>query len=548
MITWILALVVGIVYLGIRGFAPDILGLEKFMDFGFIRSYMENSGFPTLDPWWAGEKINYYTFGHFLAGKFLGITRIPPGIGYNVILALIFGLSCGLVYLITESLIGKTKKTFKMVLASLTGVFLVMIGGNSHGLWYLIKNRGLTNYWYADQTRFIQNTIHEFPSYSFVVSDLHAHVLSLPMVLSFILLMVFFVQGKRKNLVMALMGVVMGMLLMTNTWDFLVYGILLVVTSGLLLVTRKRKLLELLIGGIAVAIIATAVSAPWWMSFRSISSGIKLVTPELRTPFWQLGVLWIGHFVIVLVAMVLNIKRRNVVIWTLSITAIILIALPEFIYFKDIYPNHQRANTMFKFTYQAFIMLGLVGGWTAFQITQIKNVRLRILATIILVSLMGVFGIFPVKAYPNFYGEFKEFKGLDGLIWVKEKYPDDLKIIGYLEKNKNGKNMIEAIGDSYTEYNYVSAFSGVPTVVGWRVHEWLWRGTYDIVSKREQEVKEVYETKNEARRLELIKKYNLGWIVIGTRERKEFIINTEGIKRVAEKVGNAGVEELWRIR
>ena len=90
------------IYLGVRGFAPDILGLEKFMDFGFIRSYMENSGFPTLDPWWAEEKINYYTFGHFLAGKFLWLTRIPPGIGYNVLLALIFGSSCGLVYLIVD--------------------------------------------------------------------------------------------------------------------------------------------------------------------------------------------------------------------------------------------------------------------------------------------------------------------------------------------------------------------------------------------------------------------------------------------------------------
>lgn len=552
MMGWITAFLMGVVYLGIRGFVPDILGLEKFMDFGFIRSYMENPGFPTLDPWWAREKINYYTFGHFLVGKFLLITRIPPGVGYNVVLALIFGISCGLTYLITENLIGKTKKTFKKVLSILTGVFFVMVGGNSHGLWYLIKNKGLTNYWYADQTRFIQNTIHEFPSYSFVVSDLHAHVLSLPMVLLFILLTVFFVQEKKKNLVTVLMGVVMGMMLMTNTWDFLVYGILLMVVSILMLVARKRKLLDLMVRGIVVVIVASTVSFPWWTSFKSISSGIRWVTPEMRTLVWQLIVLWGGHFIIAAVAAMMNFKRKmgikNLMVMGLVITALILIALPEFVYVKDIYPNHQRANTMFKFTYQAFIMLGLVGGWVSFQITQIKNIRLRIMATIVLVSLVGVFGIFPVKAYPNFYADFKEFKGLDGLAWVKEKYPDDQKIIEYLVKNKNGKNMVEAIGDSYTEYNFISAFSGVPTVVGWRIHEWLWRGTYDVVSKREQEVRDFYETGNNTRRLEIIGKYNLGWIVIGTRERKQFKINDQGLAKVAERVLNSGVEELWKVK
>jgi len=203
---------------------------------------------------------------------------------------------------------------------------------------------------------------------------------------------------------------------------------------------------------------------------------------------------------------------------------------------------------MFKFTYQAFIMLGIVGGWTAFQITQIKKIYRRVGATLVLVGLIGVFGIFPVKAYPNFYGEFKDFKGLDGLSWVKEKYPDDWKIIEYLDSNKDGKNMIEAIGDSYTEYNFISAFSGVPTVVGWRVHEWLWRGTYDAVSKREQEAKDFYETNSEARRMEIIERYNLGWVVIGARERKQFKINDSGLSKVTARVLNSGVEELWKVR
>ena len=38
-------------------------------------------------------------------------------------------------------------------------------------------------YWYPNATRFIPFTIHEFPIYSFVVSDLHGHVLDIPIVL-----------------------------------------------------------------------------------------------------------------------------------------------------------------------------------------------------------------------------------------------------------------------------------------------------------------------------------------------------------------------------
>ena len=36
--------------------------------------------------------------------------------------------------------------------------------------------------------------------------------------------------------------------------------------------------------------------------------------------------------------------------------------------------------------------------------------------------------------------------------------------------------VLEANGDSYSDYERVSAMTGLPTVLGWYVHEWLWRG------------------------------------------------------------------------
>ena len=64
---------------------------------------------------------------------------------------------------------------------------MVTLFGNGHSLWFFLSNGNLTNYFYPSATRFIANTIHEFPVYSFVVSDLHAHVFSLPMVVAMLM-------------------------------------------------------------------------------------------------------------------------------------------------------------------------------------------------------------------------------------------------------------------------------------------------------------------------------------------------------------------------
>lgn len=534
-------------YLLVRGYAPDILGLEKFMDFGFIKSYLANGGFPGKDMWWAGANINYYSFGHMVAAWIIAILRLPAGVGYNVILALIFGVSCGLCYWIVKLLIGE-KSRWRGVMAGLIGTFLVMLGGNSHSLWYLAMNKSLTNYWYADATRFVYNTIHEFPSYSFVVSDLHGHVLDLPFVLLFIGLLIKW-SKKSSWWLCGLLGTLLGIMMMTNTWDTLIYGFLLIVTAFWLLISKKRSVMELVREGLIMIFLTAASSLPWWINFHSISEGIRLVKD--RTPLWQLGVLWGGHLMIVFMAMIRNIKKgtpRNGVVLALSLTAAMMLVLPEVIYFKDIYPNHPRANTMFKFTYQGFIMMGLIGGWLSYQLMEMRACLIKGMMVSMLLILLYGFGIFPYKAFNNFYSDFKVYKGVDGLAWVKTKYPDDWEIIKYLEKNRDGKNMVESVGDSYTEYNFISAFSGTPTIVGWRVHEWLWRGSYDVIKQREMEVKSFYETKDQNERKRIIEKYNLGWVVIGSRESKDYVINRDEIKKVADEVLLSGEEELWKIR
>jgi len=100
---------------------------------------------------------------------------------------------------------------------------------------------------------------------------------------------------------------------------------------------------------------------------------------------------------------------------------------------------------------------------------------------------------YPYLAFKSYYGGLKVYKGLDGLAWFKKKYPQDYVLMEYLRKNETKQvNIVEAVGESYTEFARVSAFSGMPTILGWRVHEWLWRASWDEPAKRTGEVEKIY--------------------------------------------------------
>ena len=108
--------------------------------------------------------------------------------------------------------------------------------------------------------------------------------------------------------------------------------------------------------------------------------------------------------------------------------------------------------------------------------------------------------------------------------------------------------MVEAVGDSYTDFNAVSVFSGVPTIEGWRVHEWLWRGGFEVVAAREVEVRTIYETKDQGARSLLLKKYNIGWILVGADERGMYEVNEEQIKELGEMVYENGETYLVKVK
>lgn len=574
----------------VRSFQPEILGLEKFMDAGFIQSYLKSPTLPAGDMWLAGESINYYSFGHFMGSILVQIWGIDLAWAYNFLLATLMAILGSSVFSLTfniranftwgeklgKDFAAKEKYNFRAaVWTAILASFIVTLFGNGHSLWFFLSNGNFTNYWYPDATRFIDRTIHEFPVYSFVVSDLHAHVFSLPMVVAMLMSIFLWlselIKEVRKQKVLRLfaerffalslvMGVFIGSLALTNTWDVLVYSTLLLILGILLIIWRKEFFLPLVSSALGLSLIAAIVSAPWFLTFQSIAEGVRVASEH--SPLWQLLVLWGAHALPVLIfitLLLLNRKRREkkeesswFFVLAGFFTFVFLLVFTELFYFKDIYTGHQRSNTMFKLMYQGFILIGILLALAiSFFITQVKKgncfnwqlidlrevllrkndkllkikvaIRTSLFVYLPITLLIVGLATYPYLAFRSYYGNFKNFQGLDGLQWMQKRYPSSYAIVNYLKENEPVQiNILEASGESFTEFSLISAFSGMPTVIGWQVHEWLWRGTWDIPAERLGEIDVIYNNPLSTQGQALLDQYQIKYIIISNREREKF--------------------------
>ncbi len=558
----------------VKGHEPSIRGLEKFMDYGFMKSILESTYFPPRDMWYAGSPINYYYFGHMVVAVLTKLSGIDLAYTFNLMLATIFAFTLTMSFSIGYQISRRWQ-------AGLLTAFLVTLAGNMQTLYAFTRGytgenvkpfwelawgvgellqklpQGLNTYWYANATRFIPFTIHEFPSYSFVVSDIHGHVLSLPFVLLVIALVIRFFQGQAlagiKGLAfMVFYGFLVGVLLMTNAMDGPIYFALLglVVFVG----NWKKKWMILL----TVFVVAGLVSLPFLSHFKSFVNGLAVNCPPeflantkigpllfegvekcQRSPLWMMTLLW-GFFIYCGIWLLLRVKFTQVekLMVIFFIFSAVLIIFPEFFYFKDIYPAHFRSNTMFKLGYQAFILFSIVSGYAIVRFVRKKLFLVFLLPQLFLVS------IYPIFSVRSYFNSLRDYKGIYGLTWLQDEYPDDYAAIQWLNNETRDMRqetcenkilgfypvacrlspvaIVEADGDSYTDYNHFSAFTGMPTIVGWAVHEWLWRGGYEFVAPRREEVRLIYESGNPQQIRAILAKYNVRFILVGNLERQKF--------------------------
>jgi len=605
----------------VKGHNPSA-GVEMPMDFAFLNDLLHTKFMPPVDMWFAGVPANYYYYGHYVFAFLTKLSNIDSAITYNLAMITLFAFCFTLTFSLTANLvylIGKQKMR-SVIIAGLISASLLSLGGNLHTIIYAdilpaAKSIGLyhdavgsvdKDYFYADPRSYIGNnpatddrTITEFPSYSLILGDLHAQIIDVIFVLTFIALLFAFLissldrikgrerQSKKEqskwykitveNILMVLL---LPVLWMTNAWDFPIY---VTVAGAVFLYVNLKKydfrlesLVFTLIDGFRVLILSLLLLVPFFINFFNPTEGVKFTHfLHIFSPLYafQFFVVW-GYqifFVILFMVYIFYTQPKDAVqaslraengrklrkqtfakkedffsrtkrflselsgpdifVLILSLCALGLVMLSELIFQKDVSgADNYRANTVWKVGLQAFVMFDIVVGYIAVRVLSVKrSLAKKTILSIVITAVLASVMLFAWYGLRQPYGNLKmsEYKNLNVNHGIETRLTDDYNVIQWMRKNISDQPaIIEANGDSYSDYGRISIGTGFPTVMGWFVHEWYWRGeknsNTEYRNERVNDVNTVYTSEDISATEAILKKYKIQYIIIGKLERDKF--------------------------
>ena len=240
-----------------------------------------------------------------------------------------------------------------------------------------------------------------------------------------------------------------------------------------------------------------------------------------------------------------------------------LVAVCEIIYLRDAFADgdYERMNTVFKFYFQAWILLSVACGVSVFFI--IESFRPSHTTSCVLHWVQhGAFGIwgafflilvlasmvYPLNAPYARYAHvdatsqtlhLTQAPNLDGLAYLascKPPYCDydtsgDYKAILWLNANVPGDpGIVEALGDDYSSYARISAFTGLSAPMGWVGHEYQWRIVWITKSaannaeyqRRAPDVGQIYTSLDSGTVLSLMAHDHVQYLYVGALERTKY--------------------------
>lgn len=287
----IIGLAFFLAFLLVRVGNPDLWhpykGGEKPMDFAYLNAVLKSTTFPPYDPWFAGGYINYYYYGFVIVGMPIKALGINPAIAYNLVLASLFSIMGLIAYVIGATVTSelfvhqnrdKTStavRNLPLVGGLITAIFSLVIGnlgtvqmifrgltrlgagevgmGFGHqfmalvkGFSKLVSGQRMPFYpgdWYWIPSRMIPGEpITEFPYFTFLYADLHAHLLAMPITLLVVAWCLSLLKNRLRwngkfnwaNMVITIGvgAVIVGSLRPTNTWDLPVFLVLAMLSLG----------------------------------------------------------------------------------------------------------------------------------------------------------------------------------------------------------------------------------------------------------------------------------------------------------------------------
>lgn len=334
-------------YATFRSYESGIGGTEQPMDFLFLNALLTSPEYPPQDPWLAGENVSYYYFGYLQSAFLTSLSGVTPSVGYNLSLAAVFASSAAAIASVCAALarwvLGRARGDLPLVAAT-AGVLLLLFAGTLSGVFELaaandrydediFRAAGLegllpctpestgdcyagatprseswypTEFWFWFRgSRVIPGTITEFPFFSFLLGDLHPHVMALPGTLLAVAVALALWRGRgvlavesfrRDPLLALLLALVAGGLAFANTWDVLTFSLLLgmaVLARNLRAVRSWRSVADAALFMAVPAAAALVLFAPWWLDFSSQAGGFYAYVGEGTRPahaFLQYGV------------------------------------------------------------------------------------------------------------------------------------------------------------------------------------------------------------------------------------------------------------------
>ncbi|HET9910417.1 MAG TPA: DUF2298 domain-containing protein [Anaerolineales bacterium] len=528
-------------------------------------------------------------------------------------------------------------------------------------------------FWWWRASRVIQDydlngtwheVIDEFPFFSYLLGDLHPHVLAMPFNLLAIAIALniflggwrgtidlFFGQLRINKVGFVTIALVLGGLAFLNTWDILFAATLIVLSYALVQVRAAGwgwgRLEDILLLGIPLVVTAFVMYLPFFVGFDSQAGGVLpnfmyptrgahlwIVWGTLFVPLfayliylwrnrvsasWRVGLFSALGVLIALLAtmfvlgflalklkpdlmqMLLESQQRDAnafiadsmlrrleyigslltllallvpalaflfgsssqndisemqapphspsstFVLLLTALGILLVLGPEFVYLRDNFG--WRINTIFKFYFQAWILLSLAA---AFGVTVMLS-ELRRLAfvfyAVVVVAVMGAGLVYPIFSLPektdNFRVERPEQRTLDGAAYLANMMPDDYQAIQFMQQLDPGV-VAETAGGGYSEHARVATFTGMPTVLGWDNHEGQWRD-FALQGTREADIEMLYTTNDWATAQEIINRYNIRYIYVGNLERSTYNVNQEKFNRFLKPVFQQGSVTVYEV-
>ncbi len=348
----------------LRAANPEIIGTEKPMEMAFINAILRSPTFPPHDPWLSGYAISYYYFGYVMSAILIRISAVIPGIGFNLSISLWFGLTALGAYGILFNLLKSNQpisngekrepaNAARGFLAPLLAPLFVLILGNLEGLLEMIHAAGLFwqrtggqltsrfwqylnvaelihppiepfslipnrpgGIWWWRASRVLQDfdlqggvreIIDEFPFFSYLLADLHPHVLAAPFVLlalafalnfyekyqgrvspstGFIAMLTGRPAGAKNSLDKSFIAgmdfwvgaLIFGALSFLNTWDFPIYVGLFCVVFILVKIQaegwRRRHIGAFIETGLALGLAGLLLYLPFYIGFSSQAGGL----------------------------------------------------------------------------------------------------------------------------------------------------------------------------------------------------------------------------------------------------------------------------------